>query len=67
MTDELMTIDDIAGLYKVSRRTARDSIVKQPGFPNKVHGSSVRKPRWMSEDVLTFVRTPARACGPFGR
>ena len=56
MTDELMTIDDIAGLYKVKRRTARDSIVKQVGFPEKAHGSSERKPRWRAADVLRFIK-----------
>lgn len=33
MSDELMTIDDIAAMYKVSRERACDTIVKQPGFP----------------------------------
>lgn len=55
MTDELLTIDDIATLYKVSRRTARDSIVKQAGFPEKVYGSSTRKPRWRSADVSRYI------------
>lgn len=55
MTEELLTIDDIASLYKVSRRTARDSIVKQVGFPEKVHGSSTRKPRWRAAEVHRYI------------
>lgn len=33
MTEELLTIDDIAALYKCSRVYARDKLVKRPGFP----------------------------------
>lgn len=33
MTEELLDLSDIANLYRVSRRYARDVLVKSPGFP----------------------------------
>lgn len=54
--DELVGIEDIAELYKVSRWKARDHIVKSPGFPNIVPGSSWKQPRWLASDVRRFLR-----------
>lgn len=56
MTDELMTYDDIAALYKTTREQARDSIVKQPGFPDYAPGTTWRKPRWLRSEVMAFLR-----------
>lgn len=56
MTDELMTLDDIAELYRCTRRHARDTITKLVGFPDKVPGSSQRIPLWLKADVLAFLR-----------
>jgi len=56
MTDELMTLDDIADLYQVKRKYARDMIVKRIGFPSIVPGSSDRFPRWLSSDVRDYLR-----------
>ena len=56
MTDELLTIDDIAELYKCSRWHARDHIVKLPGFPAAAPGTSWRKPRWLASDVRRWLR-----------
>lgn len=56
MRDELLTIDDIAALYKVKRAQARDFIVKQPGFPPTIPGSTPRLPRWLRSDVMAFIR-----------
>lgn len=53
---KLYTIDDIAKLYRVSRRHARDVLVKQPGFPKPVPGSSSKIPLWLEarlEDYLS--------------
>lgn len=33
MTDELLTLDDIASMYRCGRRHARDVITKLIGFP----------------------------------
>jgi hypothetical protein len=56
MTDELLTLDDIAALYKVNRRQARDAIVKAPGFPPIAPGTSPRKPRWPAVAVRRYIR-----------
>ena len=55
MTDDLMTIDDIAAMYRCSRRHARDTITKLVGFPNIVRGSSQRIPLWKRRDVAAFL------------
>ena len=57
MTDELLTIDDIAKLYKCSRWHARDHIVKSPGFPPFAPGTSWKKPRWLASDVRRWLRS----------
>lgn len=54
--DELVGLDDIAELYGCSRWKARDHIVKSPGFPNIVPGSSWKQPRWLASDVRRFLR-----------
>lgn len=56
MTEELLTIDDIAALYKCSRWTARDSIVKTPGFPPRAPGTTWKKPRWLASDVRRWMK-----------
>lgn len=56
MTDELLTLDDIAELYKVSRWQARDSVVKSEGFPPIAPGTTWKKPRWLASDVRRFLR-----------
>lgn len=61
MSDEILTLDDIAELYKVKRQQARDFIVKQPGFPAMVPGSSHRLPRWLKSDVMSYIRRKHRA------
>lgn len=59
---ELLTVDDIARLYKVEPHTARDKIIKTPGFPDPAPGSTVRSRRWLASDVHAFVRRePAKA------
>ena len=52
---ELLTVDDIATIYKVTTRTARDNITKTPGFPATAPGSTPRHPRWLASDVQAFV------------
>jgi predicted DNA-binding transcriptional regulator AlpA len=56
MPDELLTLDDIAALYKVSRWQARDNIVKAAGFPSPAPGTTWKKPRWLASDVRQFLR-----------
>lgn len=52
---ELMNIDDIATLYRVSRRHARDVLVKQPGFPKPAPGSSPKIPLWHADKIRAYI------------
>jgi hypothetical protein len=63
IVDELMTIDDIAALYRCSRRHARDVIVKLIGFPELAPGSTRIKHLWLRDEVRDFLyrRTPTKA------
>lgn len=54
MTD-LMTLDDIARLWKVNRERARRHIVRLPEFPDPVPGSTVKNRRWRDAEVLAFL------------
>lgn len=56
MSDELLTLDDIAALYKVKRERARDNLVKLPGFPDLAPGTTWRQPRWVAAEVRAFIR-----------
>lgn len=56
MTEELLTLEDIADLYRCSYRHARDVITKMIGFPDPVPGATVRKPLWLSDSVRDFLR-----------
>lgn len=56
----LLTIDDIARMWGVSRRHARDVLVKTPGFPPPAPGSGARLKRWALGDVQAYIhRKPA--------
>lgn len=52
---ELLDLDDIAKLYRVSRRHARDVLVKQPGFPRPAPGSSTKIPLWNAEKIRAYI------------
>jgi hypothetical protein len=56
MTNDLLTLDDIAQLYRVSYRTARDIITKRRSFPSPVPGSTKKKPLWLRETIEAYVR-----------
>lgn len=61
MNTELLTIDDIAAMYQLSRITVRDQVVKKPGFPAPAPGTTWKKPRWLASDVRSFLqRKPAQ-------
>ena len=55
MTDDLLTIQDIADLFRCNYRTARDVKVKLIGFPKPVPGSSPRIPLWLKSEVRAFL------------
>lgn len=51
---DLLTIDDIAGMWKCSRRHARDVLVKMPAFPDPAPGSTIKQPVWLRTEVRAF-------------
>lgn len=53
---KLLTLDDIAATWQVSRVYARNTLVKLPGFPRPVPGSTRKQPRWLEQDVQAFMR-----------
>ena len=60
MTEELLTLDDVADVYRCSRRHARDVITKQVGFPEIAPGSTARHPLWLRIEVQAYLhRKPA--------
>jgi hypothetical protein len=61
MTDELLDLDDIAQLYRCTRRHARDVTTKLVGFPEVAPGSTARKPLYLRVEVRAFMhRKPAK-------
>ncbi len=50
----LLTIDDITAITKLSRYHVRDVVVKSPGFPPPAPGTGPRKPRWPEHAVRKF-------------
>lgn len=51
---KLLTLEDISRMYKVSIRTARDVIVRTPGFPQPVPGSK-RNRRWLADTIHAYL------------
>lgn len=55
MSDELLNLDDLAGLYRCSRRHARDVITKLVGFPEVAPGSTSRNPLYLRIEVRAYL------------
>lgn len=53
---DLMTIDDIAQFWRVTRRQARDRLTKMPGFPPPAPGSTLKHPVWLRSKVRAYAR-----------
>ncbi len=52
---EMMSVEDIAALWKCEREYARDVLVKKPGFPAPAPGSTRKFQRWSKQAVLVFL------------
>jgi hypothetical protein len=52
--NDFLTLDEVAQMWRCTRRRARDVITKLPGFPELVPGSTFRKPLWLRQAVLEF-------------
>lgn len=51
---EMLSVDDIAALWKVPREYAMNKLVKQEGFPAPAPGSTRKFQRWLRRDVERF-------------
>lgn len=61
MTQDLITLADIAEMHRCSIRHARDVIVRMPQFPDEAPTSTPRNRLWIRSEVRAFVcRKPAR-------
>lgn len=62
MSEDLLTLSELAELYRCSRRHVRDVIVKQIGFPGIAPGSTSRNPLWLRIEVKAYLhRKPAKS------
>jgi hypothetical protein len=52
---EMMSLDDIAKMWKCDRTYARNVLVKLEGFPSPAPGSTRKFQRWLRRDVVAFV------------
>lgn len=55
MTDDLMSLEDIAAMHRCSVRRARDVIVKTPGFPPEAPTSTPYHRLWLRSEVRAFL------------
>ena len=58
---QMMSLDDIAAMWQVTRDYARDVLVKQEGFPDPAPGSTRKFQRWRQADVLAFAGVDSAA------
>ena len=54
----LITIDDIAEMFKVGRRTVADHWIHRPDFPPPAIAPSRRTRRWDRDEIIAWA-TPA--------
>jgi hypothetical protein len=52
----MMSVEDIAAMWKVPRDYALNVLVKQEGFPSPAPGSTRKFQRWLRRDVEAFAR-----------
>lgn len=63
MTD-LLTIDDIATLFRVCRRTVAERWIHQPDFPPPRFAPSKYRRLWDAKDVSAWAAPAARRSAP---
>lgn len=56
----MMSVEDIAALWKVPRDYALNVLVKQEGFPSPAPGSTRKFQRWLRQDVERFIMGDAK-------
>jgi predicted DNA-binding transcriptional regulator AlpA len=55
---DLLSIDDIAAIFSVDRRTVAERWIHKPNFPAPVFAPSRMTRRWSREEVIAWA-TPA--------
>ena len=53
---ELLTIDDIALIFRAARRTVAERWIHAPDFPKPHLAPSIRPRQWKREDVLRWAQ-----------
>lgn len=53
---DLLTVADVAQIYHVSTRTAREVVIRHPGFPKPIPASTKRNPVWLRERIEAYIR-----------
>ncbi len=56
----LMSIDDIAALFDVSRRTVRDKWIPKPSFPAPRFAPSPHTRRWDRDEIIAWATPKPR-------
>ncbi len=56
---DLITVDEIAQMFKLSRNYTLKVVVKQPTFPLPVIG--INKPRWDKSEVIRHIKHAQKA------
>ena len=51
---ELLTVEDIARIWRCSVRLARDVLVKSDGFPPPAPGSGPKHRVWVAQEISDF-------------
>lgn len=59
--NDLLTLDDIASMWKCSRRHARDVLVKLAEFPQPAPGSTLKNPVWLRSEVRAYANRKPKA------
>ena len=59
-TPELLSISEIAALFRVSAKNVRESWVHRPDFPPPKYAPTRRTRLWEAKDVLAWASRSAR-------
>lgn len=61
MTQDLITLADLAEMHRCSVRHVRDVIVRMPGFPEEAPTSTPKNRLWIRSEVRAYItRKPAK-------
>ena len=64
MTDTLLSIDDIAALCRVKRRTVADHWIHMPGFPQPKYAPTRRTRLWAAADIERWAAPAEQRSAP---